>query len=410
MTVYSDAKIKIANIISTIDSLIEGQFENSAGESALKKLKMVFNQILGKLDRASKLRDLVPGQQLIEQLNLKIYQVMPILGFILRSTNVRNSFEFVDPIQSIANQALQGRPQVVLSSEWDFIPFAWPQSLEDLKSFVLIGLPASEASNALLIPLAGHELGHAVWRKRGIEGSAANTLSVHIEALYHNKMLEFRRAYTDYDPADLTRRYILDDCKGQSVEFAACHAEEIFCDMFSYALFGESYLRAFAYILAPGRSSGQSDKYPTNKTRVSILSEIAQDDGVQLPTLQELGFRFVSESSTVSDRFVYRMAEEGVERIKPGLWAAVKDVIAQGKIIRPNPANVNRHYSEFCAGSPASNPMCLGDIINAGWRFYLDSDSGLAQSELHEKVRGLNEMILKTVEILEYKRRIANGA
>lgn len=41
-------------------------------------------------------------------------------------------------------------------------------SFTDLPNFVLIGFPAPESGNPLLIPLAGHELGHTVWKGRSL--------------------------------------------------------------------------------------------------------------------------------------------------------------------------------------------------------------------------------------------------
>src|SRR5262249_36056001 len=161
--------------------------------------------------------------------------VLPILGFILRSTNVRNAFELLDPLQVLADATLQGKPQLLLSSEWDYVPFAYPQSLDDLKSFVLIGLPASEAASALLVPLAGHELGHAVWRNRGIEGGAHATLQYRCEELYKRNFEEFKRQFPDYDANDMVHKELLPEAIAQSVEYAVFQAEELFCDLFAYA-------------------------------------------------------------------------------------------------------------------------------------------------------------------------------
>jgi hypothetical protein len=159
MSLFYSAKNKIRNIRRTIEELLDGDFPLNSGQRALERLDNVFAELEKRLTRAGKLRDQDSIAQVANNINVKVYQVLPILGFILRSTNVRNAFELVDPLQAIATAALQGNPQLLLSSEWDYVPFAYPQSLEDLKSFVLIGLPASEAGSALLIPLAGHELG-----------------------------------------------------------------------------------------------------------------------------------------------------------------------------------------------------------------------------------------------------------
>lgn len=169
MNLAQNSKHKVRNVQRTIGEILNGDFPFSSGRKALEKLQSVFASLEKNLDRAIRLKDDANISSVAENINLKTLQVLPILGFILRSTNVRNAFELIEPLQYIADSAMQGSPRLILSSEWDYIPFAYPQSLEDLKSYVLIGLPASEAASALLMPLAGHELGHAVWRNRGLD-------------------------------------------------------------------------------------------------------------------------------------------------------------------------------------------------------------------------------------------------
>ncbi len=145
MSLYHNSKQKIRNIQRTIDALLDGDFPLSSGRQALNKFRDVFTKLDKKLDRAVALKDQVAERQLAHNVSVKVYQSLPLLGFILRSTNVRNAFELLDPLQNIADAVLQGKPQLLLSSEWDYVPFAYPQSLEDIKSFVLIGMPASES-------------------------------------------------------------------------------------------------------------------------------------------------------------------------------------------------------------------------------------------------------------------------
>jgi hypothetical protein len=170
MSLLHNSKHKLKNIRRTIDTLLEGYFPLSAGQKALLKLRDVFGELEKKLDRANRLKDSVTLGSIADTINLKIYQTLPILGFILRSTNARNAFELLEPLQTIADAALQGMPQLLLSSEWDYVPFAYPQSLDDLKSFVLIGLPTSEAASALLFHSpamnSGTQFGE-IWVLRG---------------------------------------------------------------------------------------------------------------------------------------------------------------------------------------------------------------------------------------------------
>jgi hypothetical protein len=407
MSLLHNSKHKLKNIQRTIDGLLDGDFQSSAGRNALLRLRDVFIELDKKLDRAGKLRSEEPLRQVASNTNLKIYQVLPLLGFILRSTNVRNAFELVEPLQGLATAALQGKPQLLLSSEWDYVPFAYPQSLEDLRSFVLIGLPASEAASALLLPLAGHELGHAVWRNLGINGSVGTTLQYRCDELYQNNMTEFRRIFSDYDPTDIVNRDILPSAIAESVEYGVRQAEETFCDLFAYAIFGASYLQAFAYILAPGSTGARDPNYPSPVTRISVVAEMAGKEGVALPSHTQLSFPDEPRRGDSRHRFILQRAEDGVASIRQALWAKVLEIVTESNIQRPSPTLATRYLNEFRIGIPAHEPSCLGDIVNAGWLRYEELIKGGGSArKVSEELDHLNEMLLKTVEVLEYRKRV----
>jgi hypothetical protein len=412
MTLYYDSKQKLINVGRTIENLLEGDFPLNSGKTALQRLARVFEELGRKLDRAKKLNDDSSEKQIAALINVKTIEVLPILGFILRSTNVRNAFELLDPLQIIANSILQGNAQLLLSSEWDYVPFAYPQSLEDLKSFVLIGMPASETSNALLVPLAGHELGHAVWRNRGLGGGAHATLQYKCEDLFkaQKNMEDFCKYFPEYKPNDIVGKEILLESIAGAVEDAVFQAEELFCDMFAYSLFGPSYVHAFTYILAPGSGRMSGTKYPSHKTRISVLKKIAEAEGDSVPDIDALRFSDEAPRSNPRERFLLRMTETSVAEVTDGLWNLVKDLITAGKVTRPNNALTNKHLKEFRLGIPASAPKSLGDIINAGWMLYRELQSdGITKDVMVRQVSDLNEMILKTVEVLEFRRRVESG-
>ncbi len=408
MSLLHNSKHKLKNIQHTITGLLNGDFPLDAGRDALLKLREVFDKLDGKLDRAARLADQAPLIQIADNINLKIYQVLPILGFILRSTNVRNAFELLEPLQTIAEATLQGRPKLLLSSEWDYVPFAYPQSLEDLRSFVLIGLPASEAESALLLPLAGHELGHAVWRNLGIGGSVGTTLQYRCETLYADNVTEFKRAFPDYNPADIVNRDILPFAIAESVEFGVRQAEELFCDLYAYSLFGASYLHAFAFILAPSLGGARDPHYPSLVTRISVVSNVAARDGVRSPSHQALGFEDESRRGDARLRFVVRMAEEGVAAITGALWDRVLEIVVKSNLQRPDHTNALRHLKEYQMGIPGHRPTCLGNIVNAGWLRYAEIVKAHTSAKVvSEELDHLNEILLKTVEVFEYTRRVS---
>lgn len=408
MSLFYSSKHKIKNVTRTIDALLDGDFPLSSGRKALQTLRDVFSELDKKLTRADRLKDEDSISQVSNNINVKVDQVLPILGFILRSTNVRNAFELLDPLQVLADATLQGKPQLLLSSEWDYVPFAYPQSLDDLKSFVLIGLPASEAASALLVPLAGHELGHAVWRNRGIEGGAHATLQYRCEELYKRNFEEFKRQFPDYDANDIVYKELLPEAIAQSVEYAVFQAEELFCDLFAYAIFGEGYAYAFSYILAPGSGAGRRSKYPSYKTRISVLKDVATKEGNDLPDIKTLNFRDEVESTNPRERFLLKMAETSVSEVTNGLWSNVSQILADGKVRRPNPTYRSNHLKDFRNGIPAHQPVCLGDIINAGWVYCREVQSSREHPDkVSEKLDQLNEVLLKSIEVLEWNRRIA---
>lgn len=267
-------------------------------------------------------------------------------------------------------------------------------------------MPASEAARALLVPLAGYELGHAVWRNRGIGSGAHADLQRRCVNLYTEHKTKFEKHFPDYDPNEMFYKEILPEAIALSVEYAVFQAEELFCDMFAYAIFGESYLYAFSYILAPGSGRLPGSKYPSYKTRISVLRNIAEAEGVMLPDMASLEFIDESPRGDLQERFIVNMAEESVEVVIDSLWDTVIKLISDGAVGRPNTNIANGHLQEFRLGIPAHKPSCLGDIINAGWMYYKEAQKTEAAGErLADEIDKLNEMILKTVEVLEYRRR-----
>lgn len=175
---------RITAAIDEIERLRESDFPYPHAREALVELDRMFRAQLDVLRR-------IPEGAAVHVTNnacsASLYQLfvyVPILGFILRSTNVRNAFEAYSPLLRLARSLLGRDTKLILSSEWDYSPFVY-MPMTDLPGFVLIGLPAPESANPLLVPLAGHELGHWLWQaanlgrispaKRSTSGRTAST-------------------------------------------------------------------------------------------------------------------------------------------------------------------------------------------------------------------------------------------
>ncbi len=269
----------------------------------------------------------------------------------------------------------------------------------------------SEAASALLLPLAGHELGHAVWRNRGIGGSANASIQASCENAFGKPMNleEFKKQFPEYNAEDIVYSQLLPEAISRTATYAAFQAEELFCDMFAYALFGESYLHAFAYILAPGSGVATGSRYPSHKKRIDVLRQIATKEGMVLPEFSSLGLTDQQMGGNPRERFLLKMAAFGVDEAVETLWTIVNSIVVDSNVRRPNPTNMARHLREIRMGIPAHDPACLGDIVNAGWAYFHELQSGKIDSKsVGERYDSLNEIMLKTIEVLEFGRRTSN--
>jgi hypothetical protein len=220
-------------------------------------------------------------------------------------------------------------------------------------------------------------------------------------------MPEFKRIFSEYKENDLVGRNIYPEAVAESALYAGRQAEELFCDLFAYACFGSSYLRAFAYILAPGE--GKCDaKYPLHSTRVEVIRKFSELEGVVLPTFKELGFRPHDRRGDLRHKFIVANAESAVSKLTEDLWGYVTTIMKTEKIVRPDADRAATHLRNFDAGIPSPLVECVGDVINAGWHHYDDIiEDGQDPKKVEARLSQLNEILLKTIEVFEYRRRVA---
>jgi hypothetical protein len=76
------------------------------------------------------------------KINQKIFSLTNYLGILLRSTNLRNSFEAYFSFEEMALALMGDADRLILSSEWDSNPFYIPSPPAALSDFVIIGIPA----------------------------------------------------------------------------------------------------------------------------------------------------------------------------------------------------------------------------------------------------------------------------
>jgi hypothetical protein len=274
MALLELARKRLQAVLEEIGRVADYEFPYKGSELALRNLRQLYLNRLATLASLNNNSNPAVLKQACSLALGELFQYLPLLGFVVRSTNVRNAFEVFRPLLRMARAVLEpGAPpnhqyqtQLVLSSEWDYSPLTYSE-IPGLPGFVLIGLPAPESSNPLLIPLAGHELGHSVWSMNGrtVDNAISPVVRQQVIAVIQQRWAEFT---THFAGLGITQAQVATSLAAiarwdRAAAWGQKQAEETFCDCLGLRLFGASYLEAFAYLLAPCVPGERSLVYPT---------------------------------------------------------------------------------------------------------------------------------------------------
>jgi hypothetical protein len=398
------ARKRIAAIRAEIERLKQSEFPYTHPRDALDQLGKMFERQQAVLEKVS---PNAPASVIFTACSTSVYQLfvyVPILGFILRSANVRNAFETYAPLLRLTRSILGPDTKLIISSEWAYSPHVY-QSITDLPGFVLIGLPAPESANPLLIPLAGHELGHAVWKAENYSTKFGKQIEDGIlKEITNNRWKEYEALF----PQVKKEHYLNNDIIARTIWIAAYtyalrQAEEIFCDIFGMRLFSEAYLRAFEYLIAPGVPGERSVLYPNMERRVLHLMEAAKALTVSVEATFTSRFKAEDEPRESTTKLLVSTADAVSAALVPDLITQVLD-IALSRVI---PQRAFAKVEEVCAGFgkviPTTMAYSVTDILNAGWSCYLNDDLWKNYQQVQEENRGrvLKDLMLKSLEVSE---------
>lgn len=402
------ARARIAAVLTEIERLKHSEFAYAHSEHALKAVEGIFKRSQDTLSRLSEQSspDILNNECGLSLKRLFIFH--PILGFILRSTNARNAFEIYAPLLRLARQTLSPDAKLLLSSEWDFSPFVYSM-ITDLPEYSMIGIPASESSNPLLVPLAGHELGHTYWKLN----SLAKRFSSNVEALTVNtirgsRWADFNQVFPHFPQKDIDTNLFARNSWQPAYTFAMLQIEEIFCDALGVLLFAESYLCAFAYLIAPRLPGMRSPSYPNLTARAHYICSIASALGVTPPSDFVAAFEDMDAPSDPARKVLTAIADDVVAIAVPGVVALIRDIDIRDQLPRRNHDVVKEIASDFRLIVPTERTSSITDITNAAWLCYNDPDlwsTGPDTMDGIRKLTVLRELVLKSFEILEVQER-----
>jgi len=399
---------KIKSVLEKIRGLNAGGFAQQDSSDALAEIEKLFQKHLTVLTGfdAGTDKSVVTNHCNIVLVDLFTY--IPILGFLHRSRNASNAFELYGPLRRLAQSMIDQNTKLVMASEWNFSPYTLLQ-MPDLPSYVLIGMPASEAANALLAPLAGHEFGHSIWQLEDLESRYKPELIKAIIFGIRKRWVE----YKSYFPS-VTDENQLGNAGWTWIDarrWAVRQCEEVYCDLQGLRVFGEGYLNAFAYLLAPGLTGSRVPYYPTVKQRVSYLEQAAKHYSVLVPDHYDDLFESDPIRAKRVDGFLQEIADDAVASITEQLVRDVDDYASRRKVVLPEAAEIARISERFRLLVPPDHPTSLPAIINAGW--HTSNDSTIWQryaTVANKREQVLNELLLKSAQVLEVHERLASGA
>lgn len=391
---------RIQGVLAEIESLKDEDFPYRDSRLALEQIEALFKKRLDSLLELTDDSDPNVVKTACSESLLQNFKFLPKLGFIVRSTNVRNSFEVFWPLLRLARTILGPSARLILSSEWQFSPFVHRQ-IADLPGYVLLGLPASESGNPLLVPLAGHELGHTTWQLNSLDDEFGPV----IWNLLRQAAKEKPKAYREVFGREFSDDLFAEQNLGLAYQWALRQAEETFCDFFGLRLFGASYLHAFAYLLAPG-GTRRDTHYPCLEIRIQNMLEVAASMSIEPhPAFSDGFMKDLPAKCSERDQFLLELADEAALSVRNDLLVKAVSIADDAKAPRHSPEMIQQTTRAFKLLTPASHVGNLTDILAAAWELHYDENLWAGMVSSQDRRATLHELVLKSIEILEYEER-----
>jgi hypothetical protein len=399
---------KLDAAIETIRELRRGEFPQHDSQNALTAIETLFDSLRKDLLTIRPEDDAAAVATLCNAVLGQLFRYLPVIGFLHRSRNPGNPFELYGPLRRLALAVISSDARVILSSEWDFSPYTLLQ-MPELPKFVLIGLPATESGNALLAPLAGHEMGHSIWALERAENIYQQVVFEGIVSAVRMRWAALRGLIAGHltDDAKVASDLVARQRLVPAVKWALRQCEEVFCDLVGLRLFGEAYLHAFAYLLAPGLSTDPSERirdYPTAWQRVQYLVNAAGVYGIPVPAdFQQMFEKDPTTSGAPTDllSLLQELSDEATRGQVDAITRHVKQYADNHNAPPIHNSAVDTALRHLGLMVPAESPR-IAEILIAGWKAAKDESLWPGIDKARRRLI-LSELVLKSAEVLEFQ-------
>lgn len=389
--------MKMRSLLRQVDSLLKSDFPHSDSKECLQLIKLFFEEREKNLYRSEGTFDAETLGELLGEVTEDIEPHTEILGFILRSTNLRNAFEVYHPLRRLCRRLVGPDVKLLLSSEWSFVPFTYPMNIESLPGVVMIGTPAPESSNPLLIPLAGHEIGHSIWNRHDILERLDKDLTAARDSAIEDNAWVKERA-EEIVGSLLAESWALSTLD----ESLRAKSQEIFCDVCALYIFGEAYIYAFDYLLGPGASIVYS-RYPSDHLRVQIMRRAARKWGLAVSDQY-----YTSWAEPRMQRSFEALTDSILDALAPAFIRVVDDFMNERGLGMPRATKVEEILTHYQRGVPYDGRAYLSELTIAAWRRLHLIRHG-EPADAAKETDHLCELALKSIEVAEFRTLVASG-
>lgn len=306
------------------------------------------------------------------------------------------------PLLQLARKVLGSSTSLILSSEWDYSPYTF-FGIYSLRNFILIGLPAPESANPLLLPLAGHELGHAIWNLK-LKEETRKQLQDAVEQAALSELHKNWSTYADKFPVahiedvgtDIECFHVL----AAASQLSLRQCEESFCDFVGLRIFGTAYLYAFGYLLA-GYRTERVAYFPNMRRRSNDLVTAAESFGYKVPN--DYSNLFMDDLPCPEPPLL-PLIDVATESVTPQLIQSADSLVKSAGITKPSPEHVEKikqRFKEYIV--PLNDQESLPCIINAAWDVYLEKDLWKKRKYIKDRDALLKDLVLKSIEVLQIR-------
>ncbi len=408
MSPFENALHKIDAFLELIKTQKGVEFPYPHSKKCLEEIEILFSKQKDALVLINSIASPLPmgPLTLYGHVLARMFTYLPIVGFTLRSTSIRNAFEGYGPLLRLAKLLLGDSTRLLLSSEWEYSPFVY-REIKELPDFVLIGLPAPESENPLLLSLAGHEMGHSLWEKENLSQVMRNIIEEKIvNIILTDRWDEFHDIWKTIKKKDVGVNLVVTRPIWDPVnQWARRQLEEVFCDFVGLRIFAEAYLNAFNYLLAPASFGSRSPLYPNTLDRIGFMIQASNSFKIDIPSNYKSNFEDSQEPSPTEKEkvFLLSVADETCATLIDELIDKVKDICRERKIPKRVKYKVKELEKGFNQIVPPMEAGSLTNIINAGWKCYLNPRFCKRDENIDEANRHLilQELVLKSFEVYE---------